>query len=95
MREVIKIGPDYLIDQIVEIEDSLGKMEDDPDLSKVIEETVFRIILEDTVDRMAGESIGTIILEKVVIIRTGIGLERDHFWEIIVVIELEVQTIVD
>ena len=37
---------------------------DDPDLSKVIQEAVFGIILE-TVGRTARESIGTIIIETV------------------------------
>ena len=63
-------------------------------MSRVIEEVVLGII-EDTVDRTAGESIGIMIIEIVVIIETGMGLERDHFQKIIVVIELEVQAIVD
>ena len=64
-------------------------------MSRVIEEVVLGIILKDTVDRTAGESIGTIIIEIVVIIETGIGLERDNIQEIMAVIELEVQAIVD
>ena len=64
-------------------------------MSRVIEEAVFGIIAEDTVDRTIGESIGTMIIEIVVIIETGIGLERDHFQELMAVIELEVQAIVD
>ena len=64
-------------------------------MSRVIEEIIFRIILEDTIDKTAGESMEKIIIGIVVIIETGIGLERDHFLEIMVVIELEVQAIVD
>ena len=63
-------------------------------MCRVIEEVVFRINLEDMVDRTARESIGTIIIETVVIIDTGIGLEKEHFQEIMAVIELEVQAIV-
>ena len=79
----------------MEIESSLGKTDDDPDLSRVIEEVVFRMIPEDTVDKTAGESMEIIIIGIVVIIETGIGLEQDHFQEIMAVIELEVQAIVD
>ena len=64
-------------------------------MSRVIEEVVFGIILEDTIDKTVGESIEIIIIEIVVIIETGIGLDRDHFQEIMVVIELGVQVIVD
>ena len=39
----------------MEIEDSLGKTEDDPDLSRVVEEVVFVMIPEDRVDKTAGE----------------------------------------
>ena len=35
------------------------------------------------------------IMEIMVIVEAGIGLERDHFQEIMVVTELEVQAIVD
>ena len=64
-------------------------------MSRVIEEVVFGMIPEDTVDRIAGESKETIITEIVVITEAGIGLERDHFQEIMAVIELEVQAIAD
>ena len=62
---------------------------------RVIGEVVFGIILEDTVDKPAGDIIGTIVIEIVVIIEIGIGLERDHSQEIMAVMELEVQAIVD
>ena len=64
-------------------------------MSKVIEEVVSKIIPEDTIDKIVGKSVGIIILETVAIAEAGIGLERDHFQEIMVVIELEVQAIVD
>ena len=64
-------------------------------MSRVIEEVVFRIILEDTIDETAGESIGTIIIKIVVIIETGIGIKGDHFQEIMMVIELDIQAVVD
>ena len=64
-------------------------------MSKVIEGVISEIIPEDTVDKIAEESIEIIIIEIVVIAEAGIGLERDHFQEIMVVIKLEVQAIVD
>ena len=67
----------------------------DPDLSRVIEETVSEIILEDTIDKAAEESIVVIIIGMMAIIEVGIGLERDHSQETIVVTELEVQVIED
>ena len=51
-------------------------MEIDPDLSKIIEGVVSRIILEDTVDKIVGDSIEIIIIGIVVIADTRIGLER-------------------
>ena len=77
------------------IVDSLGETEVDPDLSRVIEETVSEIILVDTIDKAAEGSIGVILIGMIVIIEAGIGLERDHAQETIVAIELEVQVIVD
>ena len=64
-------------------------------MSQVIEEVVFRMIPEDTIDKTAEESTRTIIIEILVIIEIGISLERDDFQEIMAVIELEVQAIVD
>ena len=64
-------------------------------MSRVIEGVVSEIIPEGTVDKIVGESIEIIIIEIVVTVETGISLERDHFQEIMVVIELEVQAIVD
>ena len=64
-------------------------------MSRVIEEVVFGMIPEDTIDKTEGDSIETIIIEIVVIIETGIGPERDQFQEVMAVIELEVQAIID
>ena len=64
-------------------------------MSKTIEEVVSEIILEDRVDKIVGDSIEIIIIGIVVIAETGTGLEKHHFQEVMVVIELEVQTIVD
>ena len=72
-----------------EIEDNLDKIGVDPDLSQ--EGTIFKIILEDTVHKMAEESIEMIIIGIVVTIEARIGPERDHSQETIVVIEIEVQ----
>ena len=79
--------------QTAEIEDSLDKIEVDPDLSH--EGTNFKIILEDTVGKITEESIDMIIIGIVVTIEAGIGPERDHSQETIVVIETEVQVIAD
>ena len=94
-QRIIRIGPGQTTDQIVGIEDSSGKTEVDPDLSKVIEGVVSKIVPEDTVDKIAEESIGIIVIEMISITEAGIGLEKDHFQEIMVLIELEVQAIVD
>ena len=64
-------------------------------MSKVIEGTIFKIILDNTVDKIAEGSIEVITIGIVVIIEAGIGLERDCSQETIVVIELKVQVIVD
>ena len=64
-------------------------------MSKVIEGVVSEILPEDTVDKIAEESIGIIVIEMMAITEAGISLEKDHFQEIMVVIELEVQAIVD
>ena len=95
VKEIIRIGIGQTTDQTVGIEDSSGKIEVDTDLSKVIEEVVFEIIPEDTVDQIVEESIGIIVIEMMATTEAGIGLEKDHFQEIMVVTELEVQTIVD
>ena len=94
-KEIIRIGKGQTIDQTVGIEDNSGKTEVETDLSKVIEEEVSDIIPEDTVDKIVEESLGKIVTEIMATTEAGIGLEIDHFQEITVVTELEVQTIMD
>ena len=93
-KETIKIGIGQTTDQIVEIEDSSGKTGVDIDLSRVIEEVVSKIIPGDTVDKIVEESIGIIVIEMMATTEVGIDLEIDHFQEIMVITEIEVQTIV-
>ena len=95
VKGVIRIGTDEIKAQIVGIKGSLGKMGIDWDLSQVTEGTIFEIVLEDTVDKIAKGSIEIIIIGIVVTIEAGIGPDRDHSQKTISVIELEVQVIVD
>ena len=78
-KEIIKIGIGQTTDQTVEIEDSSGKTEVDIDLSRVTEEVVFKIIPENTVDKIVEESIGIIAIEMMATTEAGIGVEKDHF----------------
>ena len=94
-KELIRIGIGQTTDQTVGIEDSTGKTEVDTDLSKVIEEIISEIIPEDTVDKIAEESIGIIVIEVIAMTEVGISLEKDHFQEIMAVTELGVQAVVD
>ena len=64
-------------------------------MSRVIEETVSKIILEDTIDKAAEGSIGVIIIGAMAVIEVGIGLEIEHSQETIAVTEPEVKVIVD
>ena len=64
-------------------------------MKRIIEEVVFGIIQEGTIDKTAGESIVIILIEIVVIIEIAIGLEGDHSQKIMAIIDLEVQAIVD
>ena len=95
VNKIIRIGTDQKIDQVVGIEDSSDEIEIDTDLSKVIEEVVSEIIPEDTVDKIAEDSIGIIVIEMMVTTEVGIGAEKDHFQEIMVEKELGKQVIVD
>ena len=90
-KEIVRIGIGQTIDQTVGIEDSSGETEVDTDLSKVIGE----IISVVTADKMSEESIEIIVIEMIVMTEVGIGPEKDHFQEIMVVTELGVQAIVD
>ena len=67
----------------------------DPDLSRVIEGTIFEKVLGDMEDKIVEGSIGMIIIGMMVTIEVGIGQERDHSQETIAAIELEVQATVD
>ena len=60
-------------------------------MGKVIEVAVSKIILEDTVDKIAEESIAVIVIEMMAITEAGIDPEKDCFQEIMAVLELEVQ----
>ena len=64
-------------------------------MSRVIEEVISEIILKDTVDKVAEDSIRIIVIEMMATTEVGIVLGKDHFQEIIVVTELGVQAIVD
>ena len=94
VKEIIIIGTDQKIDQIVGIEDSSGKIVIDTDLSKVIEEIIPKTTPEGTIDKIAEEHIGIIIIEMMVTTEVGTGLEKDHFQEIMALTELGVQVIV-
>ena len=85
-REVIRIGTGQTIDWIVGIEDNLDKTEIDPDLNKVTEGVVSEIIPEDTVNRIAEESMEIIVIGMMVTKEVGTGLEKDHFQKIVVAI---------
>ena len=93
-KEIIKIGICLTTDETVGIEDSSGKTEVDTYLSKVTE-VVSEIIPGDTVAKIVEESIRIIVIEIMATTEAGIGLEKDHFQGIMVVTEIEVQTIVD
>ena len=66
----------------------------DLDLSRVIEGTMFEIVLGDMEDKIAEGSIEVIIIGMMITIEVGIDQERDQSQETIVVIELEVQATV-
>ena len=64
----------------------------DPDFSKIIEGTTFKKVLRDIGDKVVAgniEMIGVMIMTEV-----GIGQEKDHSQEIIVVTEIEAQVTV-
>ena len=94
-RKIIRIGTDQTIGQTVEIEDSSGKTEVDTELSRVIGEIILGKIQDIMEDKAVEESIEVIIIEVVVMIEVGIGLEKGHFLETMTVIELGVKAIVD
>ena len=64
-------------------------------MGKVIGEIILGKIQEIMEDKAAEESIEVIIIEVLVMIEEGIGLERGHFLETLTVIELGIQAIVN
>ena len=93
IRETIKVGTDYAIDQAVEIGDSLDEIMRDPDCSKITEGTIFKKALGDIEDKAVKgniEMIGVMIATEV-----GTGQEKDHPQGIIAIAEIEAQGIVD
>ena len=79
-----------MLDQVVEIEDSLGV---DPGLSKTIEGIIFKTMIGDMEDKTAEGNIGMIGVMGTIEIRMDWG--RDHSQEVIVIIELDMQAVVD
>ena len=57
VRETIKIGVDYAIDQAVETEDNMDEEVIDPDFSKITEGTIFKKTLGDMEDKIVEENI--------------------------------------
>ena len=94
IKESTRVDIGQTRDKPAGIEDSLGKTEVDTDLSKVIEEIISEIP-EDTMDKIAEKSIGIIVIGMMAITEAGISLEKDHFQEIMAILELKVQVIVD
>ena len=66
----------------------------DLDLNRVIEGTIFEIVLGDMENKISKGSIEVIIIGVMVTIELGIDQETDHSQETIVVRELEVQVTV-
>ena len=83
VREVIRTG------QVIEIGDNSQII--DPD--RITEVTILEGTLEGMVDRILEETIE--MKDIMTTIETGIGQEKGHLQEIIVVSEIEVQVIVD
>ena len=66
-----------------------------PRFDKAIEVTIFQDHSRSYSRQNSRGSIGVITIGPVIIIEVGIGLERNHSQETIVVTELEVQAVVD
>ena len=81
---------DLVIDQTSEREARLDKIEVDTDLSRVIEGTIFKIMLEDIEDHTVDGNIEVIVIGVMITIEVEIDQGRGHSQEVIVVIELEV-----
>ena len=74
-------------------EDNTDKIEVDLDMNRITEEETSEETSGAMVDRIVEESIETII-EMTVMIEVGTGLEKGHFPEVIITIEIGVQAIV-
>ena len=86
------MGTDWAIDQAVEIGDSLDEVMRDADFSKIKEGATLKKARGDIEDKVVEgniERIGMMITTEV-----GIGQEKDHSQEIIVLAEIEAQDIV-
>ena len=94
IRETIRIGRDLITDQIAETEDNTDKIEAGPNMSNILGEVILGETLGIMVDKIVEESV-EIAIEIMVMIEAGTGLEKDHFPEIMAIIELEVQATVD
>ena len=86
IREVIRIE---IISQTVETEGSMEII----DLGKIIETITFKGTLEDMSDKIVEENIEMIGI--MIIIEAGIGQEKGHLQEIMVIIGIEVPVTVD
>ena len=64
----------------------------DPDLNKITEGTTFKKALGDIEDKVVEGNIE--VIGVMITIEAGIGQEKDHSREIIVVAEIEAQAIV-
>ena len=87
-EEIMRIGMGQTIDQTVGIDNSSGKAEVDTDLGKVTGEVTSEIIPEVSTDKITEENIGITVTGVIVMTEVGIGLEKDHFQEIMAVTEL-------
>ena len=83
-----------LVDQTAEIEDSIDKIEVDPDLSRTIEGTLCEATQGGLGDKIVEGSIEMTGIGMMVAIEVGIDQERGHSQEVMLVTELEMQTTV-
>ena len=90
--QTIRTETDQTIGQIVEIEDSLVT---GPDMSRITEEAIFKVILGDIVGKLAKGNIETIAIDVMITIEVGTDQEKGHSQGVTVAIELGVQVIVD
>ena len=64
-------------------------------MSRTTEEAIFKVTLGDMLRQNSRGNIEIIVIDVMVTIEVGIGQEKGHSHEFIVVIELEVQAVVD